>query len=162
MARPSDGTLELRHRRGRAVRERLDDVVLFDELGSREIRDRPRDLERAIEPATGERVEVDRRREELARVRRDPRLAPRYGTGELRVARETEGRVTPTLARSGQLDAFANRGRALPRLFAEQLSLGEPRDHQPDVDTVEQRPREFGLIGLQSVVSTRASPDRVA
>src|SRR4029453_18280074 len=71
-ARASDRTFELRHRRGRAIRERLDDMVRFDEVRSREVRNRPRDLERAIEPATRDRVEVDRRREELARVRRDP------------------------------------------------------------------------------------------
>ena len=114
----------------------------LDEVRSREVRDRPRDLERAIEPATRERVEVDRRGEELARVRRvsAPRVA-RRDRGAGRCSGTRVARSADAAARSGRLDPFADRGRRLARLLAEQLSLGETRDHQPDVDAVEQRAR---------------------
>ena len=94
----------------------------------REVRDRPRDLERAIEPATRESVEVDRRCEDLARLRRDPRLASRDGTRGAGRCSGTRGTRGGDAAGSGPLDAFADRGRRLARLFAQQLSPGEARD----------------------------------
>jgi hypothetical protein len=59
------------------------------------------------------------------------------------------------------LDALADRRRGLPGLFAEKFALGEARDHEPDVDAVQQRAGELGVVGLQTVLSARATADDV-
>ena len=60
------------------------------------------------------------------------------------------------LARPGLLHTSPDGCRCLAGGLAQQLPLGEPRHHEPDVDPIEQRPRQLLSVQLHAVRRTPA------
>jgi hypothetical protein len=70
--------------------------------------------------------------------------------------------VPTPLARPRLLDPASDRLRALAGLLAHQLVSRQARNDQPEVDAIQQRPRELRGVGLEPVTPADALPNGVA
>jgi hypothetical protein len=126
-------------------------MIRLEALRPGEVRDRPADLDGAVESAAGERQGLHRFREESLGVLGKGAGPSRDRPGEVGVARHTEPRPAPALPVAGLLDPGSrDRGR-LARRRTEQLLLREPRDAQADVDPIQERSRQLVPVELDAV-----------
>jgi hypothetical protein len=123
----------------------------------REIRDRPRDLQDAVEAAAREFESLDGLREEIGRAFVEPGLSARERAGEAAVAGDRRSRVAAPLSLPTFLNPLSYDRARLGVGFTEQIGRCEPGNAEPDIDPVEKRPGELLLVceGASRQASTR-------
>ena len=140
------------------VRHRLGQVLPGHDVAALEVRHRPGDLQRAVEPAAGERQRLDGPGEQRLGIGRQPGLPASQWAGQLRVAPDLRSPVPDALPFAGGLHPGPDGPGRLATGLPEQLGLGQPRHRQAEVDAIEERPRQLAPVQFDAVGQAPAVP----